>query len=128
MVIGMLCGNCHAVWDKLPGWSLKFKYDMYTSVTELLCGLHCLSIRARIQYKVLLLQVYKAFTTSKRLYLSDMLASKKQMRATRSSLKVNIVDIPKTIPNTGYTANAFSVAGPRLWNNTLEYELRVCTI
>ena len=83
-------------------------------------------IRARIQYKVLLL-VYKEFTTSKPPYLSDMLTSNKKVRATRSSLKVNIVDIPKTIPNNGYTAKAFSVAGPRLWNNTLDDELRGCT-
>ena len=49
------------------------------------------------------------------------------MRAIRSSLKVNILDIPKTIPNNGCTAKAFSVAGPRLWNNTLDDELRGCT-
>ena len=49
------------------------------------------------------------------------------MRTTSSSLKVNILDIPKTIPNNGYTAKAFSVAGPRLWNNTLGGELRECT-
>ena len=60
-------------------------------------------------------------------YLSDMLAPKKQVRTTRSFLKVNILDIPKTIPNNGYTAKAFSVAGPRLWNNTLDDELRGCT-
>ena len=83
----------------------KIKYNMHTSVTELLWGLHWLPIRARIQYKVLLL-VYKAFTTSKPPYLSDMLASKTQVRQTRSSLKVNILDIPKTIPNNGYTAEA----------------------
>ena len=56
-----------------------------------------------------------------------MLASKKQVRTTCSSLKVNILDIPKTIPNNGYTAKAFSVAGPRLWNNTLDDELQGCT-
>ena len=40
-----------------------------------------------------------------------------------SSLKVNILDIPKN----GYTAKAFSVAEPRLWNNNLDDELRGCT-
>ena len=102
------------------------KYDMHTSVTVLLLGLHWLPIRARIQYKVILL-IYKAFTASKPPYLCDMLASKKHVRTTRSSLKVNILDIPKTIPNNGYTAKAFSVAGPRLWNNTMDDELRGCT-
>ena len=38
----------------------KYKND-HTSVTELMWGLHWLLIRARIQYKILLL-VYKAFT------------------------------------------------------------------
>ena len=38
---------------------------------------------------------------------------------------MTILDISKTIPNNGY--NAFLVAGPRLWNNTLDDELRGCT-
>ena len=79
---------------------------------------------ARIQYKVILL-VYKAFTSRKPPYLSNMLILKKQMRATRSSLKVNLLDIPKTCNNSS-TAKAFAVAGPRLWNNTLNDELRRC--
>ena len=72
----------------------KIKYDMHTSVTELLFGLHWLPISARIQYNVLLL-VYKVFTTSKPPYLSAMLASKKQVRTIRSSLKVSIMYIAR---------------------------------
>ena len=64
----------------------KIKYDRHTSVTELLWGLHWLPIR--IQYKFIFL-VYRALTSSKPPYFSNMLISKKQMRATRSSLKVN---------------------------------------
>ena len=132
--IALLCGARYGVIRQLERVQKqaatvvckKIKYDMHTSVTELLWGLHCLPIRACIQYNVVLL-VYKAFTTSKPPYLSDMLASKKQVRATLSSLKVNILYIPKTIPNNGYTAKAFSVAGPRLWNSTLDDELRGCT-
>ena len=75
----------------------------------------------------ILLLVYKAFTTSYPLYLSDMLASKKQVITTHSSLKVNILDIHKTITNNDYTVQAFYVAGSRLWNNTLDDELRGCT-
>ena len=63
----------------------KIEYDRHTSVTELLWGLHWLPIRARSQYKVQLL-VYKAFTSSKPPYISNMLILKKQMGATRSSL------------------------------------------
>ena len=67
--------------------------------------------------------VYKAFTSSKPSYLSNMLILKKQRRATCSSLKVNLLDIPKTCEN-GYIAKAFEVAEPRLWNNLLDGELR----
>ena len=67
---------------------------MHTSVKELLWGLHWLLICVPSKQKVLLL-IHKAFTTSKPPYLSGMLASKKQVGTTRSSLKVNILDIPK---------------------------------
>ena len=101
----VLSDNLSVYRDKLPGWSVKkIKFDMHTSVTELLWGLHWFPIH----YNLLLL-VYKAFTTSKPSYLSDMLASKKQVRSIRTSLKVNILDIPKTIPNNGYTVKTFSV-------------------
>ena len=42
----------------------KYKNN-HNSVTELMWGLHWLPIRARIQYKILLL-VYKAFTSGSR--------------------------------------------------------------
>ena len=99
----------------------KIKYDRHTSVTELLWRLHWLPIRTRIQKKVILL-VYTALT-SKPPYLSNTLILKKQMRATRSSLKVYLLDIPKTC-NNGYTAKGFAVAGPRLWNNIVNDEWR----
>ena len=59
----------------------KIKYDMHISVTELLWGLHWLP------YKVILL-VYKAFTSSKPPYLSNMLILNKQIRATRSYVTI----------------------------------------
>ena len=48
----------------------KYKND-YNSVTVLMWGLHWLPIRARIQYKILLL-VYKAFTNGSPTYLADL--------------------------------------------------------
>ena len=51
----------------------KYKND-HISVTELIEGLHWLPIRARIQYKILLL-VYKAFTNGSPTYLADMMTS-----------------------------------------------------
>ena len=130
--IALLCGARDGVIKQLKRVQRQaarvvcrnIKYDRHTSETELLWGLHWLPIRARIQCKVVLL-VYKVFTSSKPPYLSNMLILKKQMRATRSSLKVNLLDIPKTC-NNGYNAKAFAAAGPRLWNNILNNELRRC--
>ena len=55
---------------------------------------------------------------------SGLLISKKQMRTPGCPLKVNILDISTTIPNNPYTITVFAVAGPRLWNNTLDDKLR----
>ena len=65
----------------------KYKND-HTSVTELMWGLHWLPIRARIQYKILLL-VYKAFTNGSPTYLADMMTSCNPVRSTRSSHKLS---------------------------------------
>ena len=83
-----------------------------------------LLIRARIPYEIILL-VYKVFTSSTPPYLTNVLISKKQMRATRFSLKVNILYMHKTY-NNSYTAKAFALAGPRQWTNTLDDKLRGC--
>ena len=101
----------------------KIKYDRHPGVTKLLRGLHWLLISASIWYKVLL-KVYNVFTSSNPPYLSNMLISKKNKSNPLFS-KVNLLDIPKTC-NNGYTAKAFAVAGYRLWNNTLDDELRGC--
>ena len=101
----------------------KYKND-HTSVTELMWGLHWLPIRARIQYKILLL-VYKAFTNGSPTYLADMMTSCNPVRSTRSSHKVNLLVVPhqKSIK---YSEKAFAVVGPRLWNELLTDELRGC--
>ena len=101
----------------------KYKND-HTSVTELMWGLHWLPIRARIQYKILLL-VYKAFTNGSPTYLADMMTSCNPVRSTRSSHKVNLLVVPHQISNK-YSEKAFAVVGPRLWNELLTDELRGC--
>ena len=58
----------------------KYKND-HNSVTELMWGLHWLPIRARIQYKILLL-VYKAFTNGSPTYLADIMTSCNSVRST----------------------------------------------
>ena len=101
----------------------QYKND-HTSVTELMWGLHWLPIRARIQYKMLLL-VYKAFTNGSPTYLADMMASCNPVRSTRSSHKVNLLVVPHQKSNK-YSEKAFAVVGPRLWNELLTDELRGC--
>ena len=69
----------------------KYNNDQ-NSVTELVWGLHRLPIRARIQYKILLL-VYKAFTrlSGSPTYLADMMTSCNPVRSTCSSHKVTFL-------------------------------------
>ena len=67
----------------------KYKND-HNSLTELMWGL---PIRARIQYKILLL-VYKAFTNGSPTSLADMMTSCNPVRSTRSSHKVNLLVVP----------------------------------
>ena len=105
-----------------PPWS----HPQYAnaSVTELMWGLHWLPIRARIQYKILLL-VYKAFTNGSPTYLADMMTSCNPVRSTRSSHKVNLLVVPHQKSNK-YSEKAFAVVRPRLWNKLLTDELRGC--
>ena len=65
----------------------------HISVTELLWGLHWLPIKARVQYKILLL-VYKALNTGTQPYLASLLTRKSFCRLTHTSQKVNILNIP----------------------------------
>ena len=101
----------------------NYKND-HNSVTELMWGLHWLPIRARIEYKILLL-VYKAFTNGSPtyMYLADMMTSCNPVRSTRSSHKVNLLVVPHQKSNK-YSEKAFAVVGPRPWNEQLTDELR----
>ena len=101
----------------------KYKND-HNIVTELMWGLHWLPIRARIQYKILLL-VYKAFTNGSPTHLADMMTSCNPVRSTHSSHNVNLLVVPHQKSNK-YSEKAFSVVGPRLWNELLTDELRGC--
>ena len=101
------------------------KYNDHSSVTELMWGLHWLPIRARIQYKLLLL-VHKAFIGGSPPYLADMMITRNTTRSTRSSHRVNLLVVPHHGVNK-YSEKAFAVAGPRLWNELLTDELRGCS-
>ena len=88
-------------------------------------GLHWLPIRARIQYKLLLL-VHKAFIGGFPSYLADMMITRNTTRSTRSSHRVNLLVVPNHGVNK-YSEKAFAGAGPRKWNELLTDELRGCS-
>ena len=94
----LLCGAREDVirqLERLQRQAARVMWRMWRSVTELMWGLHWLPIRARIQYKILLIvYMYKAFTNGSPTYLADMMTSCNPVRSTRSSHKVNLLVVP----------------------------------
>ena len=76
--------------------------------------LHWLPVQYRIQFKVLLL-VYKSLNDKGPKYLKELLIPYSPSRTLRSTSS-NDLTVPRTRLKT-YGDRAFSVAGPRLWNN-----------
>ena len=99
--------------------TLTRKYD---SITPVLKELHWLPVEFRIQYKIIL-QVFKTLNDMGPKYLSDKLHLK-TTRGLRSDNK-KLLKIP-TSRLKSYGDRAFSVAGPRLWNDLPDH-LRLCT-
>jgi hypothetical protein len=120
---------CNALLFKLPessiqnmqriqNWAAKVvlgrgKYD---SATDALRDCHWLPIKARVQYKLLVL-VFKSMNGLAPIYLQKLLTPKNMItnRRTRSYLENNLLSIPFTKKKT-YADRAFSVAGPTEWN------------
>ena len=90
--------------------SLTRKYDHITPVLE---SLHWLPVKFRIVFKVLLL-VYKALIGMAPPYLKDMLCYRSYSRSLRSASQKLLV-VHRTNMKT-YGDRAFSIAGPKLWN------------
>ena len=90
--------------------SLTRKYDHITPVLE---SLHWFPVKIRIVFKVLLL-VYKALNAMAPPYLSDMLCYRLYSRSLRSASQKLLV-VHRTNMKT-YGDRAFSIAGPKLWN------------
>ena len=99
--------------------TLTSKHD---HITPILINLHWLPVEFRITFKVLLL-VYKALHGLAPSYISDLLNFKTYSRSLRSSCKEYLV-VPRSRLKT-YGHRAFSIAGPKLWND-LPLEIRKC--
>ena len=65
-------------------------------------------------------------STSSIPYLAALLTRKFFCRATRTSHKVNILNVPAHGKGR-HSMKAFSVVGPTMWNELLTNELRECT-
>ena len=104
---------------------LVFQLPKYSHVTGLLRELHWLPMRARIEFKILLL-TFKAIHGLAPKYLTDALSVQKPSRySLRSSNTINLVTPMAKRKTMG--DRAFAVAGPRLWNK-LPAHIKSCTM
>jgi len=89
----------------------------YDHISLVLHQLHWLPVDKRITYKILLM-VFKCLHNLAPSYLSNLIIKYTPNRALRSSSK-NLLVVPPSRTK-GYGDRAFSVCGPKLWNNLPE--------
>ena len=95
----------------------------FCHISPLLRGLHWLPVKARIEFKILLI-TFKAIHGLAPKYLCDLLTFKSSLYNLRSSDSV-LLSMPAARSKT-LGDRAFMVAAPRLWNS-LPKELRAIT-
>ena len=95
----------------------------FCHISPLLRGLHWLPVKARIQFKILLI-TFKAIHGLAPKYLCDLLTFKSSLYNLRSSGSI-LLSMPAVRSKT-LGDRAFMVAAPRLWNS-LPKELRAIT-
>ena len=84
-----------------------------TPTTNLLCELHWLPIRQRINYKIATI-VYRVRQSQQPVYLFNMLNDYNPVRTLRSS-SAHLLTVPGRV-KTVTASRAFRIAGPTLWN------------
>ena len=95
----------------------------FCHISPLLRGLHWLPVKARIEFKILLI-TFKAIHGLAPKYLCDLLTFKSSLYNLRSSESI-LLSMPAVRSKT-LGDGAFMVAAPRLWNS-LPKELRAIT-
>ena len=95
----------------------------FCHISPLLRGLHWLSVKARIQFKILLITFKEIHLLSPK-YLCDLITFKLYLYNLRSSNSI-LLSMPAVRSKT-LGDRAFMVAAPRLWNS-LPKELRAIT-
>lgn len=83
-------------------------------ITPVLCSLHWLPVKFRIDFKILLV-VFKALHNLSPNYISNLIKPYISARSLRSSNQLLLVTPQSKKKSKG--DRAFSVAGPKLWNN-----------
>ena len=91
-------------------------------ITPVLKSLHWLPIKDRVNFKVLC-HTFKCQTGTSPVYLHDLLSQHVPQRNLRSGNR-NMLDVPLTRASLG--DRAFSVHGPKLWNNLPDH-LKSCS-
>ena len=92
---------------------LILKQNKSCHITPHLKDMHWLPIKSRIEYKIFML-VYKCLHGEGPMYLASLLKQFRPAQQLCSSDKL-LLEEPKT--KRLYGDRAFSVAGPKLWNN-----------
>ncbi len=82
-------------------------------ITPVLCELHWLPVKYRIDYKVAV-HTYRALNGQAPVYLQDLVTSYQPHRALRSGQQ-NLLSV--VTPNSLYGSRSFSVATPNMWNS-----------
>ena len=88
----------------------------YSHITPVLCSLHWLPVKFRIDFKILLL-TFKAIYGHAPGYLIDLIAIKEQPRCNLRSASGLILKYPSLKLKKTLGDRAFSSAAPNLWNN-----------
>ena len=107
---------------------LIFCAPKHCHITPLLLRLHCLPIRLRIQFKILLI-TFKVLQGSAPKYLTDLISvlppSRYDLRRNNTGI---LLSTPKCFQRVTTGDRSFMAAAPRLWNN-LPVDIRsACTI
>ena len=119
--------NLNSLLINIPAYQLKrlqliqnnaarivMRIGLHMHISETLQDLHWLPMKARIDYKVLLL-TFKALNGQAPIYLTDLLHYKRAARTLRSS-KNHLLEVPKTrLVTVG--DRSFSAHAPRVWNS-----------
>ena len=94
---------------------LIFRSSRFEHASPLLCSLHWLPVRERIEYKLSAL-TFSIVSGSAPEYLSELLQTYKPSRHLRSSADSRLCRIP-TFKTKSYGERSFSFQAPSIWNN-----------